>query len=317
MSGVFISYRRHDSEGYAGRIFDRLRASFDDALVFRDVDGIPDGARFRDEIEKHLETCNVVLVIIGPSWLDDRDAAGRRRLDDPEDWVRIEVSTALSHDVCVIPVTVGGASLPAARDLPDNLKSLVQFQRRDLRDGDTWNSDLELLIRRVANELGVHTSKVRPTVFAAVGVGVLIALGGLYFVRSRGEAPSTSTSTATTSPPSAPTPAVTAAGKWITPVLTNPYADNEKFTLRFDFEMFGDKLTGSVTEGDDRSGIFEGKVKGDVISFYTQGEVQLGDETKPYKTFYDGRVTGDRIEFRRQDDLSNGGVPLKFVATRR
>jgi hypothetical protein len=86
MSGVFISYRRNDSGGYAGRIFDRLRADFGADVIFRDVDTIPGGARFRDEIEKHLETCNIVLVIIGPSWLNDRDETGHRRLDDPEDW---------------------------------------------------------------------------------------------------------------------------------------------------------------------------------------------------------------------------------------
>jgi hypothetical protein len=110
---------------------------------------------------------------------------------------------------------------------------------------------------------------------------------------------------------------MTVAGKWITQALTNPYADNEHFTLLFDFEMFGDKVTGSITESGDRSGIFEGKISGNVVSFYTQSEVLIGNETKPYKTFYDGRVIGDRIEFIRQDDLSNGGVPLKFVATRR
>ena len=109
---------------------------------------------------------------------------------------------------------------------------------------------------------------------------------------------------------------MTVACKWITQVFTNPYAENEKFTLLFDFEMFGDKLTGSVTESEYRFGIFEGKIRGDVVSFYTQSEVQTGNETKPFKTFYDGRVIGDRIEFRRQDDLPNGGIPLKFVATR-
>jgi hypothetical protein len=328
MSGIFISYRRHDSGGYAGRISDRLRADFGGDRVFRDVDTIPGGARFQDEIEKHLETCNVMLVIIGPAWLNDRDETGRRRLDDPADLVRIEIRTALRYNVCLIPVTVGGAPLPAAKDLPEDLRNLVQFQQRDLRDGDTWNSDLQLLVRRVANELGVRNSKVRLSAFVTVGLVVLITLGGLYVVRSRGKVPLTLStisqgparaSTAAPSaipPPSAPTTTMTVAGKWITPLLTNPYADNEHFTLRFDFELFGDKLTGSITESGDRSGIFEGKVRGNVVSFYTQSEVLIGNETKPYKTFYDGRVIGDRIEFIRQDDLSIGGVPLKFVATR-
>ena len=117
MSSVFISYRRTDSEGYAGRIFDRLHQEFGNQ-VFRDVDTIDGGTRFPDEIDKQLGICKVVLVVIGPNWLDVRDESGKRRLEDPQDWVRIEVSTALPHNVCVIPVTVGGAQLPAAKDLP-------------------------------------------------------------------------------------------------------------------------------------------------------------------------------------------------------
>src|SRR5437660_12337965 len=107
MSSVFISYRRADSEGYAGRIFDRLHQEFGEQ-VFRDVDTIDGGTRFADEIDKQLGMCKVALVVIGPNWLDARDESGKRRLDDPQDWVRIEVATALSHNICVIPVTVGG-----------------------------------------------------------------------------------------------------------------------------------------------------------------------------------------------------------------
>src|SRR5438105_12905308 len=107
MRGVFISYRRTDSGGYAGRIFDRLVEEFGKDRVFRDVDTIDGGTRFRDEIAKQLDTCKVVLVVIGPTWVDARDELGRHRLENAEDWVRIEVSTALGHNVCVIPVTVG------------------------------------------------------------------------------------------------------------------------------------------------------------------------------------------------------------------
>jgi hypothetical protein len=322
MSGVFISYRRSDSGGYAGRIFDRLRQDFGEDQVFRDIDTIPGGARFRDEIAKHLKMCNIVLVIIGPSWLDALDETGRRRLDDPEDWVRIEVSSALSHKVSVIPVTVGGAALPAAKDLPEDLRSLVQYQRRDLRDGDTWNNDLQLLVRSVANELGIRRANLWPTVLVAMALAAIMALGVLYVVRSRDKLPIGSP-TAPPEPaatnaalPAAPPAALTVTGKWTTPVLTNPYAANETFTLLFDFEMFGDKLTGSVTDTGYRFGLFDGKFTGDVVSFYTQSEVQSGGETKPFKIFYNGKLTGDQIEFTRHDDLSNGGIPLKFVATR-
>src|SRR5262245_5356169 len=104
--------------------------------VFRDVDDIPGGTRFRDVIVEQLSTCKVVLVVIGPQWVDARDETGGRRLENADDWVRIEVATALGHtNACVIPVTVGGASLPAAKDLPADLQGLVQLQQRDLRDG--------------------------------------------------------------------------------------------------------------------------------------------------------------------------------------
>jgi hypothetical protein len=274
-----------------------------------------------------------MLVIIGPGWLQARDESGKRRMDDPEDWVHIEVSTGLSHNVCVIPVTVGGARLPAAQDLPEDLKALVQLQCRDLRDGDTWDSDLQLLIRRVNDELGVHGSAVRRSVFVSIGFAAVILSAVLYVLHSRGKesmtpltvqsdpvaphvAPAAAESKPLSMPPSAPSLPITIEGKWSTPVLTNPYAENEKFTLVFEFEMFGEKLSGSVTDDGEHYGIVDGKVRGDVISFYTQGEVNDGNETKPYKDFYDGKVKGDRIEFRRQDDLSNGGIPMNFVATR-
>jgi len=336
MSVIFISYRRTDSGGYAGRIFDRLREEFGKDQVFRDVDTIDGGTRFRDEIAKQLDTCKVVLVVIGPTWLDSPDELGRCRLDDAEDWVRIEVSTALRHNVCVIPVTVGGAPLPAAKDLPEDLRGLVQFQRRDLRDGDTWNSDLQLLVRRVASELGTHGSRVRRTVYASiVALAAVMVVAGLYVLRPGRGVPirpvTMQSEQSATKVETAPittlqiqdhdrvtagqTP-VAVAGKWSTLQLTNPYAENEKFTLVFEFEMLGDKLLGTVIDSGHQFAILGGKANGDVVSFYTQSEAILGDETKPFKEFYDGIVKGDRIEFRRQDDLSSGGIPMKFVATR-
>jgi hypothetical protein len=262
-----------------------------------------------------------MLVIIGPTWLEARDESGKRRLDDPVDWVHIEVSTALTHNVCLIPVTVGGARLPAAKDLPEDLKPLVQLQCRDLRDGDTWDSDLHLLIQRVDDELGVHDSTVRRSAFVSISLAAVMLIGGLYVLHSRGTGSMTplteqSDQVAPHVAPLPTQPPIAIDGKWSTAVLTNPYAENEKFTLVFEFEMFGEKLSGSVTDDGNRYGIFDGKVKGDVISFYTQSEVSDGNETKPFKDFYDGKVKGDRIEFRRQDDLSNGGIPMNFVATR-
>ena len=175
MPAIFISYRRSDGGGYAGRIFDRLRQQFGDGQVFRDVDTIDSGTRFPDAISRQLEDCRVFVVIIGPTWISASDENGARRLDNPRDWVRIEITTALKRNICIIPVTVGGAAAPAAQDLPEDLRSLADWQRRDLRDGDTWGSDLELLVRRIAKELGFKSTQFKRK--AAVALASTALLG--------------------------------------------------------------------------------------------------------------------------------------------
>jgi len=317
VSSVFISYRRADSGGYAGRIFDRLCEEFGPDRVFRDVDDIPGGTRFRDAIVDQLSTCKVVLVIIGPEWVDTRDENGRRRLENADDWVRTEVATALGHPhACVIPVTVGGASLPAAKDLPADLQGLVQLQLRDLRDGDTWDDDLHLLVRRVASELGGLTVRTKRVLVSIVALLLVLAGGGWYVRWSGGTMPAQAVTTSATQTVSTVDTAAMVVGTWNTGALTNPYDENEKFELIFESDKVGDKLVGTVRQGRATFGIFEGQIKGDVISFYTKSEVVEGDLIKPYKELYDGIVKGDRIQFRMQDDLSNGGIPMTFVATR-
>jgi hypothetical protein len=177
MASIFISYRRSDGGGYAGRIFDRLHREFGSAAVFRDVDAISEGTSFPDAIRHQLETCRVFLLIIGPGWLSARDESGGRRLDDPSDWVRIEIATALKQSSCIIPITVGNARMPAARELPDELKALVERQGRELRDGDTWNGDMELLVRRISTELGVQRGKL--VRIALLSASALALVGGL------------------------------------------------------------------------------------------------------------------------------------------
>jgi len=188
MPAIFISYRRSDGGGYAGRIFDRLRQQFGDGEVFRDVDTIDSGTRFPDAIARQLEDCRVFVVIIGPTWVKATDENGMRRLDNPRDWVRIEVATALKRNVCIIPMTVGGAAMPAAHDLPEDLRSLVDWQRRDLRDGDTWGNDLELLVQRIAKELGLKSTRFKRKAAVALAsialVGVISAASLLYFYSS-------------------------------------------------------------------------------------------------------------------------------------
>ena len=111
MNGIFISYRRDDSAGHAGRLFDRLVARFGKDAVFMDVEGIEAGVDFVETIEKAVGGCDVLLAVIGRTWLDSRDSKGKRRLDDEQDFIRLETSAALARNVRVIPVLVEGASV--------------------------------------------------------------------------------------------------------------------------------------------------------------------------------------------------------------
>lgn len=148
MGTLFISYRRDDSRGFAGRLEDDLSERFGDAQVFRDRE-IPAGTDFAAYLERHLAEAEVVLVVIGPNWLDARDAAGGRRLDAPQDWVRREIMLALATDVAVVPVLVGGAIMPAADELPAPLAPLAGRQGFMLSD-HRWPQELDELVEQLA-----------------------------------------------------------------------------------------------------------------------------------------------------------------------
>jgi hypothetical protein len=118
MPGIFISYRRSDNPDAVGRIYDRLVSEFGKARVFKDVDSIPLGQDFRGHLNDIVGNCAAVLAIIGPKWTDVRSETGQRRLDDPDDFVRIELEAALERKVPVVPVLVGHAVMPATSQLP-------------------------------------------------------------------------------------------------------------------------------------------------------------------------------------------------------
>lgn len=109
MSRIFMSYRRGDSADVSGRIYDRLAEHFGAEAVFKDVDDIPFGVDFKTYLNDMVSECAVELVVIGPRWLDISNERGERRLDDPTDFVRIEVEAALKRDIPVVPLLVSGA----------------------------------------------------------------------------------------------------------------------------------------------------------------------------------------------------------------
>jgi hypothetical protein len=159
---IFISYRRDDSRGYAGRLQGDLSRRYSDEHVFRDIE-IPPGADFGEYITSLVDKCNVVLAIIGPGWLDARNREGERRLDNPQDWVRLEIERALARDgVEVIAVLVDGARLPPREELPESLLALRRRNAFELSDR-RWDYDLEELGKHLDGLLrGTSALHVRP-----------------------------------------------------------------------------------------------------------------------------------------------------------
>jgi len=152
LSGIFISYRRSDISTYAaGRLYDALARRFGRDRVFMDIDSLKGyaGLDFSQALDRAVTTCDVMIALIGPAWTTPTDAAGVRRLDDPEDWVRQEIATALARsDIRVIPVLMGEASMPKAAELPEPLKPLARRQKHEISDS-RWDYDVSQLIDNV------------------------------------------------------------------------------------------------------------------------------------------------------------------------
>ena len=155
VSRLFISYRRDDSAGYAGRLYDRLEREFGRDHLVMDVDSIPLGANFVKVLGDEVAKCDLLLAIIGPGWLEARDEEGKRRLENPQDFVRIEIGTALKRGIPVIPILLEGTRIPKADQLPDDLKELTLRNGLNVRHV-SFLDDLERLIRGLKREAALQ-----------------------------------------------------------------------------------------------------------------------------------------------------------------
>ncbi|MFI5453909.1 MAG: SUMF1/EgtB/PvdO family nonheme iron enzyme [Isosphaerales bacterium] len=147
MSKIFLSYRRQDSIGAAGRIYDRLLAHFGRDCVFMDIDSIPFGEDFREHIDSAVGQCDVVLAVIGTKWAGDTDA--HRRLDDARDFVRIELESALNRNLPVIPILIDRATMPGEADLPPSLARLAFRNAIDVDQGRDFHHHVDRLIKGI------------------------------------------------------------------------------------------------------------------------------------------------------------------------
>lgn len=146
MSDIFVSYRRDDAAGWAGRLSKDLKEAYGDAAYFFDLDSIPPGDLFKVAIETAVTRAKAVLILIGPHWLELRDETGMRRIDATGDVVAFEVELALAYVPLVIPILVGKAACPSAAALPERLRGLAQRNAFELSD-TRWDYDCEQLLR--------------------------------------------------------------------------------------------------------------------------------------------------------------------------
>jgi tetratricopeptide (TPR) repeat protein len=171
---IFINYRREDSIGTAGRVHDRLARAFGRKNLFVDVVGADLETRLNQ-----VAACQAFLTVISPNWLDAKNESGRRRLDDPDDFIAIEIATALARKIHIVPVLVDGADMPRTRELPESLKPLARNQSVEVRQ-DHFDQDLETLVETVraapvsGGSAGLRSRRRAAMAYVAVAAGLLL-----------------------------------------------------------------------------------------------------------------------------------------------
>jgi TIR domain/Jacalin-like lectin domain len=195
---IIISYRRADSDVFAGRVRDSIANSFGEESVFIDVDNIPFGKDFRVHIQEAMAEANAVLVVIGPAWLGPGNN-GRSRIMDDRDPVRIEVETALNRRVPTVPILVGKTSMPAPEQLPESIRDLAFINAASVDTGRDFHRDLDRVIETISALLRKGVKRrfppsakrlpwLRPAVFASVAAAAIIvglAIAGYFYSQSR------------------------------------------------------------------------------------------------------------------------------------
>jgi DNA polymerase len=157
MSRIFINYRRQDSEGYVGRLYDHLTQFFERGDIFMDIEAIKPGQDFVETLENAVTQCDVLLAVIGPHWLESADANGTRRLDLWNDFVRIELATALKYNKMVIPVLVGRAQMPNPELLPEDIKLVARRNAFEISH-NRFTGDVERLAKSLKELVPVNTA---------------------------------------------------------------------------------------------------------------------------------------------------------------
>jgi hypothetical protein len=333
MPGVFISYRREDSAAYAGRLFDLLSGQFGAENTFMDVDDIKGGDNFVTVIDRNLDVSDALLAVIGPRWLSVTEPdGGTRRLDNPRDFVRVEIARALQRGIRVIPVLVGGAALPRPADLPAELQPLCDRQAMEVRDTHFYADGKDLTdVLRAKLGSGVASPRTKlkrlVPVLATAVAAMLVAMWVLSAQSRKGAssekgdaAQRTQTSSSAGASDSSRQPQANVAGEW---EATVKYDWGDTYHEWFAFQVDGQDVSGTAGflgtgQGQGRP-IWEGKIAGDRLSFMTKTLTNLSGNDKTYedKHYYQGTLKGDTIEFTMVTDSSvSSHTAIHFTAHR-
>ena len=300
---VFISYRRDDAAGYAGRLEEALEKRLGSGSVFRDVLDIAPGADFVEAIRQRLAGAQTVVVLIGPRWAGG-GTPGTRRIDDAQDFVRLEVAVALESGAQVVPVLLPGAEMPSEASLPPPLQALARRNAMSLGDAH-WDAD----IARLADSIGLPKPRSRwPLAAGAVMLAAALAVGWLALRPGAPPAP----------PPPPPDASARLVGVWEAPVR---YAWGDRHSERFEFKRHAGELTGSASFLAYPRAIENLRVEGMNLHFTTRSTSSMNNETRELTRRYAAELRGqppdEVLSIRLQ---SSGGFssekPLEFEARR-
>jgi hypothetical protein len=303
MPDVFISYRREDTSGYAGRLYDQISARFGREHVFMDVTTIEPGNDFVEVIEQRVGACDALIALIGKNWLTSRDEQNRVRLGGSDDFVSVEISAALKRNVEVVPLLVGGAKMPLQQELPGSLQLLARHQAVEVSDAH-FTRDVADLIQSLEGRADKSKfgagKRIRFGLVATLLVLLLAAAGIGVSTWQKGRHDRDNTP----APVNPPKTAVDAnvGGNWRA-VLQKERVTYEAY---FSFDVANGKLFGKAIYPTGEGGILNGTINGDKISFITKHVPDFSEEEASFTV--EGRLSGDEIQIwvQDKDGLSKG-----------
>ena len=308
MSGLFISYRRGDQAGYAGRLADALESTFGADNVFRDIEDIRPGDDFVTALEQQLQSIDMMLVVIGPAWLS-ASRNGVRRLDEADDFVRREIQAGLDSGKPLLPVLVSGATMPTADELPVTIAALARRQAFVLSDPG-WSSDVARLTESISTFLPLRRriSRRRAMLWGVAGIGVVALLAAS--LNAYWPAPQTRLE----SPPTAES-AGSLSGRWMAQVNYDWGAAHQE---TFDLRLENGEVQGTATYLRVPRSIEQGQFQAGQVSFVTHSQEILGDSPALTVTHrYRGVLKAGELHLQL---ASSGGqslhTPVEFIARR-